>query len=108
MTKYVPLIALLAVALVRYARNFITNRFFYTDTISPQSAKKFKDIGVTDLFLAKVLIFQGIIKGIGNDLYYLDLDRKYQIEKSREKVYIALIILSIVFLIGAAAYYFLR
>ncbi|MHB1050541.1 MAG: hypothetical protein ACYC09_10710 [Bacteroidota bacterium] len=83
------------------------NKFFYTDTLSSQSAKQFKDIGVTDLIMVKILLYRGIIKAAGNNRYYLDLDRKYEVEKSKEKFLFAIVILASIFLaiaIGVALF----
>ncbi|MFA5835278.1 MAG: hypothetical protein WDA22_17495 [Bacteroidota bacterium] len=108
MNTYILPIVLIIIAFVQYSRNQIINKFFYTDTLSPESAKQFKDIGVTDLPIVKVLLFRGILKAAGNNKYYLDLERKYEIEKAKEKYLIGLIILATVFLIVAVAVLYFR
>lgn len=105
---YIPFILLFVSAVVKYGRAQIMNRFLYTDTISPQSAKRFKDVGVTDLLLVKFLIYRGILKNASGDLYYLDLDRKYQIEKGYERYLTGLVIVAVLFLIGASVVVLLR
>jgi len=94
-------IAFFVMIISQYSRNQIMNKFFYTDTLSPQSAKQFKEIGITDLIMVKILLYRGIIKAAGNNRYYLDLDRKYDLEKSKEKFLIAIVILASIFLIVA-------
>ncbi len=96
-------IAFFVMIISQYSRNQILNKFFYTDTLTPQSAKQFREIGVTDLIMVKLLLYRGILKAAGNNRYYLDLDRKYEIEKNKEKFLIALVILASIFLIIAAA-----
>jgi hypothetical protein len=108
MNTYFVATALFTMAIVQYSRNQILNKFFYTDTLTPESAKQFKDIGVTDLLMVKVLIYRGILKGVGNNKYYLDLERKYEIEKNKEKYLIGLIVLAIVFLIVAVSVVYFR
>jgi hypothetical protein len=87
---------------VKISRHHIISRFLYTGTISPQSAQQWKDIGVTDTILVKVLIFQGILKVADNNKYYLDLDRKFQYEKTTSNILIggvsvAIIVFVVVF-----------
>ena len=98
MHAYYVGIGLFAMAIAQYSRNQIMNKFFYTETLSPQTAKQFKDIGVTDLFMVKAMIYRGILKAADNDRYYLDLDRKYEIEKSKEKYLIVVIAIAAIFL----------
>ena len=107
MYPYAVGIGLFVMAISQYSRNQIMNKFFYTDTLSSQSAKQFKDIGVTDLIMVKILLYRGIIKAAGNNRYYLDLDRKYEVEKSKEKFLFAIVILASIFLaiaIGVALF----
>lgn len=51
--------------------------------------------------MVKILLYRGIIKAAGNNRYYLDLDRKYEVEKSKEKFLFAIVILASIFLVIA-------
>ena len=86
MNIYLFLILAFGWAVVRISRYQIMSRFLYTQTVSPQSAKQLKDIGVTDTILMKPLIFQGIVKLVDDGKYYLDLDRKFQYERTTSKI----------------------
>ena len=74
---------------LKISRHQIISRFLATDTISPQSAKQLKDIGVSGTIRLKPLLFQRIVKVVADNQYYLDLDRKVQYEKTTTKIIIA-------------------
>jgi hypothetical protein len=74
---------------VKISRHQILSRFLLTATVSPQSAKLLKDLGVTDTILVKALVWHGILKVADGGQYYLDLDRKFQYEMMKSKLLIA-------------------
>jgi hypothetical protein len=108
MNIYILLALVIVLEFMRLGRNRIVNKFLHTETMSPQSAKHFKDVGVSDMFSAKVLLISGIIKRVGDEQYYLDLSRKIQIEKYRLNILYVIVSLAFVFLIGALGYVLLR
>lgn len=108
MKMYILLAVVIVLEFMRLGRNRIVNKFLKTEALSPQSAKHFTDIGVTDMFSAKVLLISGIIKRAGEEQYYLDLSRKIQIEKYKLYILYVIVSLAIVFLIGAFGYLILR
>ena len=102
MNIYLFLILAFGWVVIRISRYQIMSRFLYTQTVSPESAKQLKDIGLTDTILMKPLIFQGILKVVDDRKYYLDLDRKFQYEKTTSKILVvgasaAIIVFVIVF-----------
>jgi len=104
MNIYILLALVIVLEFMRLGRNRIVNKFLFTETMSPHSAKHFKDIGVSDMFSAKVLLISGIIKRVGDQQYYLDLSRKIQIEKYKLKFLYVIVSFAIVFLIWAWGY----
>lgn len=87
---------------MRIGRHCIVSKLIVTETISPQSAKTFKDTNITDMFYARVLLMNGIVKEVYDRKYYLDMSRKRQIENMRPLV--PLVIFSIILLV----YLFIR
>jgi len=102
MTLYILLAFVFALEVMRIGRHRIVNKLLSTETMSPQSAKPFKDVGISDMFSAKILLISGIIKRVDNEKYYLDLSRKVQIENIRP------IIVLVVFSIGTLVYVLIR
>jgi len=104
MNVYLLLALMVVLEFMRYGRNRIINKFLTAETVSPHTAKQFKDVGVSDMFSAKILLISGIIKQVGDNQYYLDLSRKMQIEKIRITILYVLVALAVLFLIGAVIY----
>ena len=102
MTPYILLAFVFALEIMRIGRHRIVNKLISTETMSPQSAKLFKDVGISDMFSAKILLVSGIIKRVDDEKYYLDLSRKIQIDNIRP------IIVFIVFSIGTLIYLLIR
>jgi hypothetical protein len=102
MSLQLLIIVCLSWLVVKISRYQILSRFLLTATVSPQSAKQLKDLGVTDTILVKAFVFQGILKVVDDGQYYLDLDRKFQYEKKKSTILIggasvAIIVFVIVF-----------
>ena len=102
MTLYILLAIVFILEFMRIGRHRIVNKFLSTETMSPHSAKLFKDVGISDMFSAKILLISGILKRADDEKYYLDLSRKIQVEKIRP------IIVLVVFSLGMLVYLLFR
>lgn len=96
------------IEMLRYRRKRVLSVFLYTNTVLPLNAKQWKELKITDMLAAKMLLRTGLLKETEGERFYLDLQRRDEMDWHRIRFIQTATFAGILFLFGVLVYLLFR